>query len=275
MEYQLIDSGDGKKLEAFGKVRLIRPCGVALWPPKLHKSEWENVDSSFSREGKLAWTKRLPAAWHAEVKGLKFLLKGTDFGHLGIFPEHSSQWEFIENQIKNRPEEAEKPKVLNLFAYSGAATLAAARAGSEVCHVDAAKGMVDWARENAKLNNMGDRPIRWIVDDVFKFMERELRRGKKYDGIILDPPSFGRGAKKELFKIEDHVIRLLELCKALLNEKNSFCLFTCHTPGFSPTVMENLTRSIFKEGKIESGEMLLPSTQSYTLPMGTFARWSC
>ena len=207
--YQLLDSGDGKKIERFGPVSLVRPAAGAVWEPE-HRRLWKNADAEFSREREgWRWERngRLPEQWEATHHQLRFILKRTDFGHVGLFPEHAAIWDWVRSRIAERP----AIQVLNLFAYSGGATLAAAAAGAQVCHVDASKGMVEWARENAALNGLEQHPIRWIVDDVFKFLAREARRGRRYDGIILDPPSFGRGKRGEVFKVEEDLIPLLDL----------------------------------------------------------------
>jgi len=263
MNYSLIDSGDQKKLEQFGKVTLVRPCGQALWKPLLKK--WES-DASFSREEKEGWTGSLPKDWICELEGLKFKLSGTDFGHIGIFPEHSFLWKAAANEIQPGS------RILNLFAYSGAATFALAKAGAEVCHVDASQGMVNWARENAVLNELEDKPIRWIVDDVMKFLKREIRRGRKYDGILLDPPSFGRGAKGEVFKIERDIHALLSLCKELLSERPLFVICSNHTNTMTPIVMGHLLEEVFGKN-VDSGELLLKAEKGRDIPTGTYARW--
>nr|NGX55624.1 Ribosomal RNA large subunit methyltransferase K [Chlamydiota bacterium] len=219
--------------------------------------------------GQNRWSMRtsLPQEWEVSVQELRFKLKRTDFGHLGIFPEQAPLWKWIGEKVATR----KKPKVLNLFAYSGGATLAAAQAGAEVCHLDAAKGMVSWARENAELNGLGKAPIRWIVDDARKFLERALRRGEKYDAIILDPPTFGRGKSGECFKIEYHLPKMLDHCRALLSDRPLFVLLSCHTPGYTPTVVRQLLRERWYKGEIEAGEMTLDG--EFVVPSGVFARW--
>ena len=197
-KYALIDSGHESKLERFGEYVIARPSAQAMWEPTLASSVWNQADASFSRDGGNAWStrKQIPENWVVEIEGIKFKIAPTDFGHLGVFPEHSMLWSGMTKLIS---QQKKTPQVLNLFAYSGGATLAAAKAGASVCHLDASKGMVSWARENAALNNLEKAPIRWIVDDVIKFLKRELKRGTRYDGIILDPPSFGRGNNVELY----------------------------------------------------------------------------
>lgn len=266
MTYNLLDSGDGFKWEQFGPYILQRPAAQAVWKPQ---QQVKGLHASFTREGEFRWEQsKLPKEWTIEVEGIQFLLSPTDFGHLGIFPEQKTQWKWIQETIK----QAKRPvSLLNLFAYSGGSTLAAAKAGANVCHLDASSGMVDWARKNAALNGLEEAPIRWIVDDVHKFLARELRRERRYDAIVLDPPSFGRGAKGEVFKIETHLIPLLEQCRELLSDQPLFVLFSCHTPGYTPITMNHLLKQVFGP-KVESGEMLLEGN-GFSLPSGTFARW--
>ncbi|BBI16439.1 Putative uncharacterized protein [Neochlamydia sp. S13] len=271
--YSLIDSGNGYKLEQFGPYTISRPCSQAVWEPRLSQESWDHAHAFFSREGQNKWTfrkEKLPDMWQIKVADIAFKISPTDFGHLGIFPEQRAFWKWIQSTpIKGK-------RVLNLFAYSGGSTLAAAQAGAEVCHLDASKGMVAWARENAALNHLEKAPIRWIIDDVFKFLGRELRRGSRYDAIILDPPSFGRGANGEVFKIEEEINKLLRSCRELLTPKPLFILFSCHTPGFSPLVMKHLLHQNLDglSGTIDEGEMLLEgSTETFPIPSGTFARW--
>lgn len=272
--YKLLDSGDGQKLEQFGDFLLVRPCGQALWRPALGPEVWNGAHALFTRdEGNNKWRgkRALPDSWIAELKGLKFKISATDFGHLGLFPEHSALWEWMEGLIKK---EKQPPKILNLFAYSGGATLAAAKAGASVCHLDASQGMVKWARENAALNGLEGAPIRWIVDDVIKFLMREEKRGVRYDGIILDPPSFGRGKQGEVFKIERDLNLILDKCCKILSDKPLFLILSSHTQGITPLVMRHLLEERLKKGKIEIGEMSLKSHGARELPSGSFARWT-
>jgi 23S rRNA (cytosine1962-C5)-methyltransferase len=198
---------------------------------------------------------------------VKFKISPTDFGHVGVFPEHALLWKWMKGKI------VEGSHILNLFAYSGGASIAAAQAGAKVCHLDASKAVVSWARENVALNGLEKAPIRWIVDDVIKFLHREIRRGVKYDGIILDPPSFGRGSKGEVFKIERDLRVVLELCRKLLSEKPLFTILSSHTPGYTPLVMKHLIEQMTEglKGTAESGEMVIPGPLD--LPSGTYARW--
>lgn len=269
--YQLIDSGHGEKLERFGEYTLIRPCAQAVWRPLLSKDVWQQAAARFTREKeKNHWTfqQKLPASWTVTLGGVRFKISPTDFGHLGVFPEHAFLWEGMRSLIQ-------KPcRVLNLFAYSGGVTLAAAQEGAEVCHLDASKGMVDWARENAALNGLQQAKIRWIVDDAMKFLKREVKRGSSYEGIILDPPTFGRGSKGEVFKIEEEIIPLLEVCRSLLSKKAQFVLFSCHTPGFTPIALEQLLSQTMPKGQVEAGEMALRAPSIFSIPSGAYAKWT-
>ena len=240
-DYELLDAGDGRKLERFGRYVLQRPCSQALWRPSRPDSEWSRADAAFDREDGNRWHGRgnLPKSWQITTAGIVFKLGGA--------------------------------RVLNLFAYSGGSTLAAALGGAEACHLDAAKGMVDWARENAALNGLSGHPIRWIVDDAHKFMRREIRRGRSYDAIILDPPTFGRGAGGELYKIERDLKETLALVKDLLSDKPLFVLFSSHTPGLSPIVAENILGQLFPTAKLDSGEMLLEG-RALPCPSGIYCR---
>lgn len=278
--YALIDSGNGRKLERFGQFLLSRPCAQAVWLPQLPEAEWRKVDAIFVREGDTKWTyqnARARDSWEVIVSGITFKISSTDFGHLGLFPEQRTFWDWIQKIISQAKAKGNSaPNVLNLFAYSGGSTLAAAIAGAQVCHLDASKGMVTWARENASLNKLENAPIRWIIEDVTKFLVREVRRGKRYDAIILDPPSFGRGGKGEVFKIEEHLRDILNHCRMLLSDRPLFVLFSCHTPGFTPTVMHHLLMQMMQglSGHIDKGEMLLSGGNGVlTVPSGTYARW--
>jgi len=251
--YQLIDSGDGEKLEKFAEVTLIRPCPQALWK-KTHES-WR-ADARFTREGGWEATKRMPDHWEIELEGMRFKLKCTSFGHLGIFPEQQPFW--------RRIKEMQAERVLNLFAYTGGSSMAAALSGAEVTHVDASKPTTLWASENAKINGLS---IRWVVEDAQKFLKRAVQRKESYDAIILDPPSFGRGKSGQLFKIEEDLVPILEQCAELL-KKPKYLLLTCHTPGITPIVLKQLLSDIF-EGEIEWGEMVLKGP--HLLPSGAYA----
>jgi 23S rRNA (cytosine1962-C5)-methyltransferase len=264
--YRLIDSGDGEKLEQFGDYRIIRPAPQAIWAPQ-HPEEWKLASAHFVRNGTQgAWkcAHAFPEEWDVSFEGVKMHLKRTEFGHLGIFPEHLSHWTWMQKQLQK----CSQPRVLNLFAYSGGSSLACAHAGAKVTHVDSARGMVDWARENADLNDIST--IRWMVEDALKFIRREKKRGNQYEGILLDPPTFGRGASGEVFKIEEKLPLLLDICIDLLSDEACFFLLTCHTPGYTPIVLEQLLRERL-EGNFHSGEMVLKST--FSLPSGAYAKW--
>ena len=285
-DYELLDSGDGRKLERFGKYVLARPCSQAMWRPSKSAAEWAKADASFDREDGNNWHGRanLPKEWQIKTAGIAFKLGGTDFGHLGIFPEQRAQWKWIREQVERTSASRRDAdgtgmlRALNLFAYSGGSTMAAALGGAEVCHLDASKGMVEWARENARLNGLAERPIRWIVDDAHKFMKREIRRGRRYDAIILDPPTFGRGAGGEMYKIERDLKETLSLVRELLSDRPLFVLFSSHTPGLSQIVAENILSQLFPQARLESGEMLLePNPQSsgaspLACPSGIYCR---
>ena len=269
-DYELIDSGDGRKYERFGNVSLVRPCAQALWRPD-NPENWRRATATFDREDGNRWHNRsaLPKDWTIETAGIRFRLSGTDFGHLGIFPEQRAQWRWIRDTL--RACGMAQPAVLNLFAYSGGSTVAAAQGGAAVCHLDAAKGMVQWARENAALNSLQSHPIRWIADDAHKFMEREVRRGRRYEAIIFDPPTFGRGANGETYKIERDLKTTLALVRELLSPTPIFVLFSSHTPGLSCLAAQNLLGQAFPSAQIETGEMLLEG-RARPCPSGIYAR---
>ncbi len=273
-KYALLDSGNAQKLERFGEYVFIRPCSQALWEPSLKKEIWDKADAVFSREDSQGWKVKgsLPEHWVVSFCGLQFKIALTDFGHVGLFPEHSIVWKDMQALIA-----AQKTRlnILNLFAYSGGASLAAVRAGAQVCHLDASKGMVNWARENAALNHLTQAPIRWIVDDVMKFLKRESKRGVVYDGLILDPPTFGRGNRGEIFKIEREICTLLQLCRSVLSKQPLFVFFTSHTPGMTPKVLEHLLLQMMKgaNGEVRGEEMLLPAEQGLAIPSGSIAKW--
>ena len=278
-DYALLDSGGFQKLERFGPVVLSRPCAQAVWQPALPKHEWQRATATFFRDGGNQWRgrDRLPESWTIDVDGSRFQLSSTDFGHLGIFPEQRDQWRRIrETCVEYAKQHGRPARVLNLFAYSGGSTLAAALAGAEVCHVDASKGMVDWARKNATLNGLEEKPVRWIVDDVTKFLEREMRRERQYDLLILDPPSYGRGAKGEVFKIENDLPPLLALLGKLMSPQPLGVLLSCHTPELTPISLHHMLLQQFgrKSGQVEHGEMQLRGASNVLpVPSGSFAWW--
>jgi 23S rRNA (cytosine1962-C5)-methyltransferase len=276
--YALLDSGFHRKLERFEDIVLDRPCSQAIWKPLLPKNTWQQAHARFDRltekDGEWKVFKKMPESWHMQLDDKKIKLCTTSFGHLGVFPEQRAQWEWLGERVKNA-NEVKPIKVLNLFAYSGGSTLACIKPGVSVVHLDASRPMITWAKENAELNNCNNG-ITWMLEDVTKYLKRELRRGNKYDGIILDPPSFGRGPKKELFKIEQDFRDLIEMCVSLLKDEANFMLLSCHTPGITAMVLENmLSVSLMKKGgKIISGEMLLEGASGVLpLPSGCYARW--
>lgn len=276
--YSLLDSGNGRKLEKFGSFIIDRPCAQAVWKPQLSHKDWQKAHGFFSREGEAKWLdkKNLPEFWEIETSGIRFKLSPTDFGHLGIFPEQRPFWVWMQEIIRKEKAKRRQIDVLNLFAYSGGSTLACAKAGANVCHLDASKAIVAWARENAAINQLSNAPIRWIIDDVSKFLKRELKRERRYDAIILDPPSFGRGAKGEVFKIEEEIQDLLQACRDLLKPNPLFVLFSCHTPGFTPIAMRHLLEQTMVgcNGVIDDGEMVLEGQENvFVVPSGTYARW--
>ena len=277
--YFLIDSGEGRKLEQFGPYVIDRPCSQAVWRKQLSEDVWKSCDAFFTREGDNRWIfhTKIPESWTIQVSDIVFKISPTDFGHLGIFPEQADFWAWIQRSVRFESKVRPEPlKVLNLFAYSGGSTLAVAKAGAQVCHLDASKGMVSWARENAGLNELGQAPIRWIIDDVTKFLQRELKRGVRYDAVVLDPPTFGRGSRGELFKIESDLMRMLDQCRSLLSDKPLFILLSCHTPGFSPIVIQNVLEQMMGDfsGKTDYGEMVLTGgPEVLPIPSGVFARW--
>lgn len=276
-EYELLDSGEGEKLERYGKFILSRPDPQALWNKLLPDSEWQRADAFFARSGmKGGWKKKsnLPEKWKIEFAGLKFFIKPTAFKHTGLFPEQEPNWQWIIKNIKS----AGRPiSVLNLFGYTGGATLASLSAGAEVVHVDGSKSAIAWAKENATLSGLVDKPVRWILDDAREFVKREIRRGKRYDGIVMDPPAFGHGPKKELWKIENDFLGLMKLCQDILSDAPLFFLINGYSAGYSAIAYGNNLLS-FKEkfgGEIEKGELTIEeSGRGRLLPAGIFARWS-
>ena len=275
-EYELVDSGLGQKLEKYGPYTFARPDPEALWNRSLTAKEWDNTDLKFIRKGtRTQWIIKegVPKSWTVEFGGLTFSIKPTSFKHTGLFPEQLLNWQWMEEVIKN---ENRKVKVLNLFAYTGGASLAAARAGAEVCHVDGSKTAVAWARENAELSGLSGAPIRWIVEDVILFLKREIKRGNKYDAIIMDPPSFGHGPKDELWKIEESFLGLMQLCKEILSDDPLFVLINGYTAGYSPITYQNNLMDMMTEnkGSIEVGELTIKESNTQRLlPCGIFARW--
>ncbi len=294
--YKLLDSGHGRKLEMVGSVLVDRQSPAAFWKPSLPAAEWKKCDAYHVRSetGGGHWEpkKKLPESWVVSLGGLQMKTKLTSFGHLGYFPEQSSQWPWLREVAAAgmaSGQEKRPAKILNLFGYTGGSSISMALAGAEVTHVDAAKGVVDWGKENAALNAVSDGKIRWMVDDCLAFVKREERRGKFYDGVVLDPPTYGRGPNKEVFKIEEHVQGLLEAISKILVPEPLMVHFSSHTPGFTPQVLENLIadyllpqtslKSMTLKSRmiVEHGEMLVAEQGSHRerlLPSGVYCRLS-
>ncbi len=281
-DYELLDASDGERLERWGKYILIRPDPQIIWKNAARHPAWKNADGIYRRSnnGGGGWVKqKTPESWNISYKNLGFALKPMGFKHTGLFPEQAANWDWFSDIIKRAKEKepGRQIKVLNLFAYTGGATMAAAEAGAQVVHVDASKGMVAMAKENASLSGLENAPIRYIVDDCKKFVEREIRRGNKYDGIIMDPPSYGRGPSGEVWKLEDSIDEFITLASQLLSDDPLFFLVNSYTTGLSPLTMSYIlelkVRSVYG-GKIESGELGLRVTQTGAyLPCGASSRW--
>lgn len=278
--YELLDSGLGEKLERYGDFIFVRPDPEALWSKKLPSDTWDKASFKFVRNGnRTKWITKegTPKSWNILFGDLTFAIKPTSFKHTGLFPEQLLNWKWIEKLIKENKDSYKEPiTVLNLFAYTGGATLACARAGAEVCHVDGSKTAVAWARENAELSGLKDAPIRWIIEDCIVFLKREIKRGRRYDAIIMDPPSFGHGPKDELWKIEESFLELMNLCKEILSDEPLFVLINGYTAGYSPITYENNLKEMMegKSGLIEIGELAIEeSSSARLLPCGIFARW--
>ena len=276
-EYKLLDMADGMKLEIWNGFKLLRPDPQIIWPNKTHPELWNDVDAIYhrSKSGGGEWeviNKKLNNKWDIHYKNLTFNLKLMGFKHTGLFPEQAYNWDLIINKIKKANREV---KVLNLFAYTGGASMAALSAGASVVHVDSSKGMVDWAKTNASSCNLSDKPIRYIVDDVRKFVKREINRGNKYDIIIMDPPSFGRGTKSEVWTIEKDLYNLVEMCSQILSDDPLLFIINSYTTGLSKTILESvLTLTIKKMGIISSDELCIPmESSSLVLPCGSYTRW--
>lgn len=278
VDFELLDTGNGEKLERWGQLVLRRPDPQAMWPIIQETSRWKNADAHYHRSssggGHWEFKKKLPERWTISYGNLAFFVKPTGFKHTGLFPEQAVNWKWMSEKIQ----EAGRPiKVLNLFAYTGGASVACASAGAEVCHVDASKGVVQWAKENLELSGLKDRPVRFITDDVFKFVQREKRRGKRYDAIIMDPPSYGRGPGGETWKLEDDLYPFVDFCREILTDNPLFFLINSYTTGISPTVLHNILKMTLGKkygGRITAGEIGLPITASgMILPAGILARW--
>lgn len=278
-DFELIDCSHGEKLERWGGQILVRPDPQAIWNTPRTNPAWKKPSARYSRSssGGGHWDKSsVPESWQISYGQLRFNVRPMNFKHTGLFPEQAANWDYIMEKIRS----AGRPvSVLNLFAYTGAATVAAAKAGASVCHVDAAKGMVAWAKENAAASGVREAPIRWIVDDCVKFVEREIRRGNHYDGIIMDPPSYGRGPKGEVWKIEDSIHPFVRLCAQLLSDQPLFLLINSYTTGLAPSVLTYMLSVELMpkhRGHVCSGELGLPVEESgLILPCGASGRWEC
>ena len=302
-DYKIIDMADGQKLEKWGDVILSRPDPQIVWKNKSYPEEWKKANAIYSRSktggGSWEYKKKVPSAWQIKYKDLTFNIKPMGFKHTGLFPEQAVNWDWMRSKIENarihnkskNSNECEENKikdikvedikreikVLNLFAYTGGATVACLAAGASVCHVDSSKGMVTWAKENVTSSGLAEKKVRYIVDDVQKFVNREIRRGNKYDAIIMDPPSYGRGANGEVWQFENNIYDLVELCTKVLSDNPLFFLINSYTTGISSSVLANilnLTVAKKYKGKVESGEIGLPmENSSLVLPAGIFGRW--
>ena len=276
-DYEILDMANGEKLERWGNIYLIRPDPQIIWKEKSYPEKWKEANARYNRSstggGNWQKYKKIPEAWQVKYKDLTFNIKPMGFKHTGLFPEQAVNWDWMINKIQNAGREI---KVLNLFAYTGGATVACSYAGASVCHVDSSKGMVSWAKENIVSSGLKDRPVRYIIDDVTKFVQREIRRGNKYDAIIMDPPSYGRGKNGEVWQFENNIADLVELCSKVLSDKPLFFLINSYTTGISAKVLENILilKLNRKNGKLSSGEIGLPMKNSkLILPCGIYGRW--
>ncbi len=277
-DYELLDSGNGQRLEKFGPYLLIRPDPQAIWKPKLDQQTWENFDAKFQKtsgdKGKWIFKSKVPEKWLVKYKDLTFYCKLSPFKHTGVFPEQSIQWDFIREKIE---ESGKSLSVLNLFAYTGIASLAAASAGAKVTHVDASYPAIGWAKENQKASNLEDKPIRWILDDAVKFCQREIKRGVRYDGIIMDPPIYGHGPGGEKWDFNESFPKLVQICRQILTNEPVFVLVNAYAISASALMLENVLKDYLGNlgGSFESGELgLEEKTGERVLSTGIFSRWS-
>ncbi len=277
-DYELIDCSDGERLERWGDITLIRPDPQVIWKTEKKHPLWKKANARYHRSnsggGKWETFTRIPDEWNIDYNNLTFHIKTMGFKHTGLFPEQAVNWDYMTEIIKK----ADRPvKVLNLFAYTGGATIACLKAGANVTHVDASKGMVQWARENAMLSGVSDKPVRWLVDDCIKFVQREIRRGNKYDIIIMDPPSYGRGPGGEIWKLEDEVYNFVSLCSEIVSDDALAMFINSYTTGLAPSVMQYILGSIMVSkfgGEVSSDEIGIPVTSSkMVLPCGATAIW--
>ncbi len=275
--YELLDSGREEKLERFGSVTLARPDPQCLWEKRMSENEWRKADGRYlrvGREGEWKVSPNFPKEWRIEYGGLQFLLRATSFKHTGLFPEQLSNWEWMKGKIHAA---GRSVSVLNLFAYTGGATLAAAQVGASVVHLDASKGAVAWARENAAASNLTDKPIRWVTEDALTFVRREIKRGNSYDAIVMDPPAFGHGPNNELWKIEEDLLDLMSLCQGLLSNKPLFFLMSGYAAGYSPFAFAYNLGWLEERfgGTVECGDFTIEEKNGgRLLPCGIFGRWS-
>lgn len=278
VDYECIDAGNGEKLERWGNVILRRPDPQAMWYTDDY-SKWKKVDGFYHRSksggGNWEFFSKLDDFWTIDYKGLTFKVSPTGFKHTGLFPEQAVNWDFMMDKIKKSNR---KIKVLNLFSYTGGATMACSKAGADVVQVDASKGMTEWAKENMRLSHLEKNSIRFIVDDCLKFVQREARRGNKYDAIVMDPPSYGRGPNKEVWKFEDNIYKLIEACMKILSDKPLFFLINSYTTGVSAIVLENILKTTvlkkYPDGTVDSGDIGLPITNNnLVLPCGIYGRY--
>ena len=275
LDYEVLDTGEGMKLERWGQVMLARPDPQVIWP-KNQPGIWKQAEGTYTRssEGGGSWqfARTLPERWEIGYRDMRFYVRPTGFKHTGLFPEQAANWDWMRERLKGRP----GASVLNLFAYTGGATLACMMAGAHVTHVDAAKGMVRWAKENRELSGAPENQCRFITEDAKAFVQRELRRGKRYDGILMDPPSYGRGPGGEVWKLEDALYPLVDLCAQLLSDQPLFFLINGYTTGFQPTVLGNILRQTVAKhhrGQIDAQELCLPVSSGGFLPAGASGRW--
>lgn len=278
-DYQCLDAGNGEKLENWNGITLRRPDPQAIWDVDKKTKEWTNIDGHYfrSQKGGGSWKfyKTLPSYWTVTYKELTFKISPTNFKHTGLFPEQATNWDFMMEKIQKSNK---KIKVLNLFAYTGGATMACSKAGADVVQVDASKGMTEWAKENMKLSGLENNFIRFIVDDCLKFVEREYRRGHKYDAIVMDPPSYGRGPNGEVWKFEKNIYTLIHACMKILSDQPLFFLINSYTTGISSIVLENILKTtllpLYPNGTVDAGEVVLPIVQNdLVLPCGIYGRW--
>ena len=286
-DYEILDMANGEKLERWNNIYLVRPDPQIIWNDKQYPEKWKQANARYNRSstggGHWDYKKRLPDSWQIKYKNLTFNIKPMGFKHTGIFPEQAVNWDWMMDKIQNEIKTTNREvKVLNLFAYTGGATVACLYAGASVCHVDSSKGMVALAKENVVSSRLQERPVRYIVDDVVKFVQREIRRGNKYDAIIMDPPSYGRGANGEVWKFEENLPMLIEICMQVLSDDPVFFLINSYTTGTSSMVLENLLKMNMRkkygkradDGIFENGEVGLPMTDSdFILPCGIYSKW--